>query len=464
MAAAAATPRIPRPFQSRLGPGGRGLIAAYLIAVHSDREAYKALLQALEARANKQVGSAPGNKGTTSVAMKGLAPKILGVALENGAVNREANGTVLTFRATPAGVVKALQNKELADIFADYSRSSFQRYAGRISVAASFDVSKGPNAGTFAADEHQLTNWSVRGELFNQRDPAAAEYATLWNGLLRTSAPYSAAVNTLDLQMSAWPEYVTWESQLLAEIERVVEKPLSSDPNGNIPAAGGRFRALLEPALAKLEKLPNMPPGALKALDGYVAELSKQQSGIDNVYNFVAKGSLLTADWSTTRDASLPDLYAATVIWEYAFGAVRKTDLTVNGAVSFYRRKPTPEGDRLKSVDLTASIDRPLGAVLLLPKTVLTVAGRYSYVPNDSVAAAPAAAGNGTATVPMTAPKGHIGLLQLKLTIPVKDSGIKVPLSITASNRTELIKEKDVRASFGVTFDLDALASGLFQR
>ncbi len=115
--------------------------------MHSDREAYKALLQALEARANKQVGSAPGNKGTTSVAMKGLAPKILGVALENSTVNREANGTVLTFRATPAGVVKALQNKELADIFADYSRSSFQRYAGRISVAASFDVSKGPMPG-----------------------------------------------------------------------------------------------------------------------------------------------------------------------------------------------------------------------------------------------------------------------------------------------------------------------------
>jgi hypothetical protein len=43
--------------------------------------------------------------------------------------------------------------------------------------------------------------------------------------------------------------------------------------------------------------------------------------------------------------------------------------------------------------------------------------------------------------------------------MPVKDSGIKVPISITASNRTELIKEKDVRGSVGLTLDLDTLMS-----
>ena len=59
------------------------------------------------------------------------------------------------------------------------------------------------------------------------------------------------------------------------------------------------------------------------------------------------------------------------------------------------------------------------------------------------------------------APQGHIGFLQAKLTIPIKESGIKVPLSITASNRTELIKEKDVRGSVGITLDLDTFLSVL---
>ena len=55
------------------------------------------------------------------------------------------------------------------------------------------------------------------------------------------------------------------------------------------------------------------------------------------------------------------------------------------------------------------------------------------------------------------APKGNLIVGQAKLTIPVKGSGIKIPLSVTVANRTELIKEKEVRANIGITFDLDAI-------
>jgi hypothetical protein len=34
---------------------------------------------------------------------------------------------------------------------------------------------------------------------------------------------------------------------------------------------------------------------------------------------------------------------------------------------------------------------------------------------------------------------------------------VKVPFSVTWSNRSELIKEKDVRAQVGITLDLDPL-------
>ena len=133
---AAAESGVQRPFQTTMGAGGRGQIIAYLIAAHSDRAGYTALLKALEARAQKQVGATPTSKGATSLAMKGLAPKILGLALETGAVTGDVDGTSLTFRATPAGVIKALQNKGLVEMNADYAASAFQRYAARLSVAA----------------------------------------------------------------------------------------------------------------------------------------------------------------------------------------------------------------------------------------------------------------------------------------------------------------------------------------
>jgi len=54
---------------------------------------------------------------------------------------------------------------------------------------------------------------------------------------------------------------------------------------------------------------------------------------------------------------------------------------------------------------------------------------------------------------------GAVGLMQAKFTIAVKGSGVKIPISFTAANRTELIKEHDVRGAIGVTFDLDSLFS-----
>jgi hypothetical protein len=46
----------------------------------------------------------------------------------------------------------------------------------------------------------------------------------------------------------------------------------------------------------------------------------------------------------------------------------------------------------------------------------------------------------------------------------VKGSGIRIPISFTTSNRTELIREKDVRANFGVTFDFDSIFARAFSR
>jgi hypothetical protein len=46
---------------------------------------------------------------------------------------------------------------------------------------------------------------------------------------------------------------------------------------------------------------------------------------------------------------------------------------------------------------------------------------------------------------------------QAKLTVPIT-AGISLPISLTVANRTELIKESDVRGQFGFTFDVSKLA------
>ena len=44
-----------------------------------------------------------------------------------------------------------------------------------------------------------------------------------------------------------------------------------------------------------------------------------------------------------------------------------------------------------------------------------------------------------------------------KLTIPIGNTGMALPLAISWANRTELIKANEVRGQFGITFDLAQL-------
>ena len=86
--------------------------------------------------------------------------------------------------------------------------------------------------------------------------------------------------------------------------------------------------------------------------------------------------------------------------------------------------------------------------------------GRLEHIPNDTKTPGVDATGVASATL-----KGTIKVFQAKLTIPVKGTGTKVPISFTAANRTELIKEKrEIRANFGVTFDLDSIFAKAFAR
>ncbi len=83
-----------------------------------------------------------------------------------------------------------------------------------------------------------------------------------------------------------------------------------------------------------------------------------------------------------------------------------------------------------------------------LGDSTLSFAGKFERVASNAVAL------DGT-VLPNT--KGDIAAGQVKLTIPLGDSGIKIPLSVTFANRTELVREKEVRGNFGFTLDFDSL-------
>jgi hypothetical protein len=80
---------------------------------------------------------------------------------------------------------------------------------------------------------------------------------------------------------------------------------------------------------------------------------------------------------------------------------------------------------------------------------VFSLSGRWEHIPKRTVTP-------GDLSSLPTLP-GNIGFFQAKLTVPMAN-GMKIPFAFTASNRSELIKEKkSLGAHVGITFDIDSL-------
>jgi hypothetical protein len=207
---------------------------------------------------------------------------------------------------------------------------------------------------------------------------------------------------------------------------------------------------------AALQEVYNiqLPQEFDRELENYanaIKPLLEQRNAIIDLAN---RGLLATLDWTVTRDPNVPDLSTITGILEDSLGPGRKYDLTLNIAAAFFNSSPKAPIHTFHDFKATAQYDIPLGTYQSYGPFVFSLASRYEFIPNDTLSPGGATSGVTPTTAALS---GNMWVGQAKLTIPVPGSGVRIPFSISAANRTELIKEKDVRASIGVTFDLDAI-------
>ena len=422
-------------------------------------QTFQAILLLMEHDQGIQVGSTPDTKGTTSLAMKGTVPKILGFAVQHGAITQQISGNTVTFRATPAGVLKSLAGIDIKSILGVPTNASGQPlpstcdWCNKISTAITFDVSQGADPGTLTAAKQQVQSWSVRAELVNHRDPTQRRYIRNFQ-TLTGELEYIQRHDELANAFANAPGFSDWLSQLVKQITKEVDEPLA---NGTLGLADAKisFTAILTAALQAEEKLP-FPADFEAKLRKYADAIKPLLEQRNRIIDLANKGLLITADWTVTRDPNVPDLSTVTGILENGLGPGRKYDLTVNVAAAFFNSTPKAPIHQFHDFKATAQYDIPLGTFQSYGPFVFSLASRYEFVPNDTLS--PGGTITGTSATPMTAaPHGHLVVGQAKLTIPVKGSGVKIPFSISAANRTELIKEKDVRGNIGITFDLDAI-------
>jgi len=472
-------------------PGG----AAFAATTAGGQNAFDKYVALYAAKTETQVGSASGSDGTTSLAMKGAVAQILSFATENGGLTRERDGTTVTFRGKPIGIAKALSKQNFFQILSSIDKDPAAKFWDRFSLAASFDTNRGGVANTLLANSKQLTSWSVRAELVNERSAAHRCYARNW---MEVSDRLALSLLKNDKAIvdaaKANAVFTAWHGELLKRavaIDKAIE--VESTTNTAAVAAGtmtqaaekarnaqfftdrlNEFQKQFEADAAKLILPAGLLSEQVKPLLKSWTTLRDAAVGIEER---AQRGRLATFDLTTKRDDALPDLYAMTFVYENAPFEKSTHDFTVNAGASFYRTEPRAPStvNRFKSFDAVAQYDIPLGEMMTFGKAILTFAGKFQYVGASvtrvsaltaefSAAATtpPATGGNAAPVVPnfrglIPTIEGPLGLFQVKLSIPVKSGGVRIPFAFTASTRSEAFQKADYRANIGITFDLDSL-------
>ena len=408
------------------------------------------LVEAVEADTSTQVGSEPSSGGTTSLVVKGGAPQVLGFAVENGALTRTIDKTNVTFRGNPMGIFHALKNHGFFESAIEDENDPITNLLRKTSFAFTFDTSRGDEPGVFTGTKQQLSSFSGRIEIINKRRPAL--YVKEWNDFLSTKVV--AFSETLQKSINA---LVTTESSVeLKWRDAALQQWYADTQSALANAVTDQLESVLR---ARLDQLPiaDLSPATIAQLAGIEEQIGTYLSGRDEVLDKIAKGTLVTFEYTNKREVNAPDTSNFRFIAEKGTGG--RVDLTFNASLtmfnnldalkSFVALNPTlPAPRRLRDFQFAGQIDVPFGSVRDYGQFVLFAGGRYERLLENATT-------DLGEILPNT--KGDIGHLQLGLKVPIKGTGFQIPFSVTFANRTELVKERTVRGNFGFTLDLDTL-------
>ncbi|MDT4968105.1 MAG: hypothetical protein QOJ64_2842 [Acidobacteriota bacterium] len=411
-----------------------GLNADVVMLAMATRPSGKLIGDIQDIRVDKQIGGGSSNAGSTSLVSKGAGPAILGFAVENGALTQSVSKTIVTYRGNLVGTIEALRNKGFIAAFRDDSPGT--KFLRKLSYSFSFDTSQGNLPGTFTANSQQLTGYSFRYEFLNDRDPRGRKYQQRWKDL--ADKDFQPVLNAIGAVAQDDPAGLlnAWSDKAAAAI-----------------AAKGTREEIRKEILRQLdEELPTLDqltPAQQQAVTQFQAQYEKFLTNRKTLRDVISKGALVTLEFTENRRAGMVDISNFKVIAEgdllnlFGVGSGR-TELTYNGSMTFFNSQPGPGMKRLRDFDHSLQLDFPF-IVPNFGSFNLSFAGQYKRMMEDEKM--------GT-TVMNT--KGDIAVGQLKFTFPVK-GGFKIPLSVTFANRTEFVKEKEVRGNIGFTFDLDSL-------
>jgi len=428
---------------------------------------YKSFMRAIENDRNDiQTGTSPSSSGTTSIVSKGVAAQVLSLATENGALSRTDTKTVSTFRGNPTGIARLLKGDEVFPYCAIYDFACESGLA-RILDGASFSVSFNttPSNGTSTAptaatnnsqvlnvSTKQVAGWGVRYDFHVRKRPAdiAKDYGAQFKDTVRTAgAAYALAVQTL-LQKIPQAQLTNWEAKYVSLLQ-----------SGETADSGGFTKALSQAVSDLADLAQKADPQFKTTSDLVITKMSSYFVSRDKLLADYVNKVTFSVSYDDTLPANQPNQSSAKFILS---ARPKVAQITGNGTIEWYDQILKSNVSRLRDAQLALELDHTFGKTDAQVNPSLSAGYYFQYMVDNALLTLPSTALAPGTSIPLPGnasellnTKGAIHLGQVKVTFKVRNSGINIPLALTFSNRTDLIKGTDVRGNFGLTYNLDSL-------
>ncbi len=414
--------------------------------------------KAEEKRLDKQPGASNTAAGSTSLVNTGSAPWLMGLALEHGGLTQSTDGTTVTLRGNIVNSIRTLVDSTYLGSYKIGQDDPLVQYLSKMSLGVSFDTSSSPasSSQSFSSGLNSFSGALVHYEIYNHRDPRDRKWAGKWDQLMATSGVQlamkytnlNAAVRRNDQRFSTW---------LSSQVDSIVSLPAAELDQQLPPALENVVKSFSD----NFWNLPELQA----ALADFTAGISRYVAEEDTVYGELKSTPIATIEYNFVRqnlptaqtvsptqpNLRVPDLSNMVLILERGFAGVNTPELTLNASSTWFNSTAVGRG-RLRDARASLQLIVPLRKEIQnIGRFTLSFSAQYQKLFEEPLGQRVLL--NGVA-INRT---GGIGAFQSKLLIPVKGSGVKIPISFTYANRTELIRENDVRGNIGITFDLDSL-------
>lgn len=458
-------------------------------------------------RLRTQFGADVKSSGTTSLTERAGIPQTVSFAAERGATVSTTEGTSLTVRFNPIGIINAArcpygQNTFVGtkdDACRIVPKSKLVKFFKSTSFGFIFDTSGIEAKNGFSFKRDNVSQVSFRYEYGFQRykrrpftyyldqedEKINEKFPTIdYNDLFFTAKNnsntsikegefrYSFLQNWFvdlqnDLQIARRKYTSTGEisaqnmETAVIEFKQIIKRHLANLPVSELkknPELLNMFADIVRSYV--LSEWDNDPEEKAK-FENLYTKLKRDNGSLilgaldpDEYVRDLSKGHFFAFDYVNNRVPNVPD--TSNIRFIYEGGAVANLfNVTANGSLNFFHkdfREPTPGFKRLRDFGVSLQIGVPLGKKILgIDNTFISLSGKYQRMNSNSR----------DLFGKFLDVKGDIVAAQFKVNIPLGNAGLQIPLAFTYANRPELFKEVEKRGNFGLTFDFTSLLTYL---